>query len=558
MRRPIVRLSSLQLTNIKNVKKGTIYMPNTVNKILSADKAEILGIYGQNGSGKTAIVDALYFLQKVMIGADLDQSLEDYMDTDSDTAEIFADFNLFMDGIVFEIGYKLSLIREEKEVVISRETLSAAKNENGIRTNKTVFMDYQREQKDVIFKPQKRLGEILEENKEIKTDLIVARKMAEKSNCSYIFGESSREIFCREYQNGFQQFSVIISSLFEFALKDLFVIRNTHSGVISANFVLPMAFRIENDNIGAKGDFTVSLTKPILVDEERKNLLETIVEQINIVLYTIIPGLQVTIKNYGKQSLNDGEEGWKLELMSKREGMKEIPIRMESEGIIKIISILNALIQAFGNPSICLVIDELDSGIFEYILGELLDIFKKSAKGQLIFTSHNLRALEMIDKESIMFSTTNPDNRYIHMKNVRESNNLRNMYIRSITLGGQSEEIYEETDSLKIARAFRKADITTKDYTSTDNILSKINNLIESVKQKYGYKIEDFLKIIRIVDMDGAFCNDAIMEKDVEGIRYYLDRIETKYPDYLIRKHTQKSRNIIKIIFFRENQWCQL
>lgn len=457
MKRPIVRLSSLQLTNIKNVKKGTIYMPNTVNKILSADKAEILGIYGQNGSGKTAIIDALYVLQKVMIGADLNQSLEDYMDMDSDTAEIFADFNLFMNGIVFEIGYRLSLSREEKVVVISRETLSGAKNENGIRTNKTVFMDYQREQTNTIFKPQKRLDEILDENKDIKTDLIVARKMAEKSNCSYIFGESSRDIFCREYKNGFQQFSVIISSLFEFALKDLFVIRNTHSGVISANFVLPMAFRIENDNMGAKGDFTVSLTEPILVDEERKNLLETIVEQINIVLYTIIPGLQVTIKNYGKQSLDDGEEGWKLELMSKREGMKEIPIRMESEGIIKIISILNVLIQAFGNPSICLVIDELDSGIFEYMLGELLDIFKKSAKGQLIFTSHNLRALEMIDKESIMFSTTNPDNRYIHMKNVRESNNLRNMYIRSITLGGQSEEIYEETDSLKIARAFRKA-----------------------------------------------------------------------------------------------------
>lgn len=457
MKRPIVRLSSLQLINIKNVKKGTIYMPNTVNKILSADKAEILGIYGQNGSGKTAIVDALYVLQKVMIGADLDQSLEDYMDMDSDTAEIFADFNLFMNGIVFEIGYRLNLSRKEKVVVISRETLSGAKNENGIRTNKTVFMDYQRDQTNIIFKPQKRLDEILEENKDIKTDLIVARKMAEKSNCSYIFGESSRDIFCREYKNGFQQFSVIISSLFEFALKDLFVIRNTHSSMISANFVLPMAFRIENDNMGPKGDFTVSLTEPILVDEERKNLLETIVERINIVLYTIIPGLQVTIKNYGKQSLDDGEEGWKLELMSKREGMKEIPIRMESEGIIKIISILNALIQAFGNPSICLVIDELDSGIFEYMLGELLDIFKKSAKGQLIFTSHNLRALEMIDKESIMFSTTNPDNRYIHMKNVRESNNLRNMYIRSITLGGQSEEIYEETDSLKIARAFRKA-----------------------------------------------------------------------------------------------------
>ena len=51
-----------------------------------------------------------------------------------------------------------------------------------------------------------------------------------------------------------------------------------------------------------------------------------------------------------------------------------------------------------------MAIDELDAGIFEYMLGELLDIFNQSAKGQLIFTSHNLRALEMLDKDSIMFS----------------------------------------------------------------------------------------------------------------------------------------------------------
>ena len=193
------------------------------------------------------------------------------------------------------------------------------------------------------------------------------------------------------------------------------------------------------------------------MDAEKKKLLHAIVDQINTVLYTIIPGMSIDVKDYGKQAMDSGEEGWKVELMSVRDGKKAIPIRMESEGIIKIVSILNALIQAFGNPSICLVIDELDAGIFEYMLGELLDIFEKSAKGQLIFTSHNLRALEMLNKESIMFSTVNPNNRYIHMKNVKDTNNLRSMYIRSITLGGQGEIIYEETDSLKIARAFRKA-----------------------------------------------------------------------------------------------------
>ena len=194
-----------------------------------------------------------------------------------------------------------------------------------------------------------------------------------------------------------------------------------------------------------------------MLDEERKRLLDTIVEQINMVLFTIIPGMKISVHDYGVQMLDSGENGYRVELVSLRENMPPIPIRMESEGIIKIISILNALIQAFGNPSICLAIDELDAGIFEYMLGELLDIFNHNAKGQLIFTSHNLRALEMLDKDSIMFSTTNPDRRYIRMKNVKASNNLRDTYLRGITLGGQDEVIYEETDSLRIARAFRKA-----------------------------------------------------------------------------------------------------
>ena len=288
-------------------------------------------------------------------------------------------------------------------------------------------------------------------------DLIVARKIAEESNCSYIFGESSREILCKEYNNDFKSYGIVIRELFDFALKDLFVIRNTHSGMITANFLLPMAFRVESDRIGMKGDFAIPLMKPAVLDAEKKELLHTIVEQINTVLCTIIPGMRIEDKDYGQQALDSGEDGWKIELMSVREGKRPIPIRMESEGIIKIISILNALIQAFANPSICLVIDELDAGIFEYMLGELLDIFQKSAKGQLIFTAHNLRALEMLNKESIMFSTVNPNNRYIHMKNVKDTNNVRSMYIRSITLGGQDEIIYDETDSLKIARAFRKA-----------------------------------------------------------------------------------------------------
>ncbi len=453
----IVRLSSLKISNIKNVRTGQIIMPNTSQKQKTYKNAEVLGLYGQNGSGKTAVIDTLYYLQKILMGSTLDEEIADYIDAGSHQAEIIADFNIFIEAVIYEVSYRIILQRSENGANIVRETLSCAVNKDDSRSNKTVFMDYHRSNREAVFAPKKRWDEVVEANAENKTDLIVAKKIAEKSNCSYIFGEGSREIFCREYENQFQHYSEVIKALFQFALKDLFVIRNTHSGVISANFLLPMAFKIEENEIGMKGDFAVSLTEPVVLNEERKKILDTIIDQINMVLYTIIPGMKIDIYHYGMQLTDSGENGYRVELISVRENMPPIPIRMESEGIIKIISILNALIQAFGNFSICLAIDELDAGIFEYMLGELLDIFNKSAKGQLIFTSHNLRALEMLDKDSIMFSTVNPDRRYIRMKNIKASNNLRDTYIRGITLGGQDELIYQETDSLQIARAFRKA-----------------------------------------------------------------------------------------------------
>ena len=432
-------------------------MPLADAKRQKPDAAEILGISGQNGSGKTAIIDALYYLQHIMIGERLERSLTDYVDIDETNAEISAEFKIFGKDVIYEVGYHIELERVNDEVNIHREFLNCAINQDGSRTKKNIFIDYRRVDDKDIFKPVKRLDELARNNKNIRTDLIVARKMAEKSNCSYIFGESSREIFVKNTNAEFKHYSTIIVELFLFALKDLFVIRNTHSGLITANFLLPMAFRVEKELKGFKGDFAVPLREPVVLDKEQKELLYDIVDQINMVLYTIIPGMEIEVRDYGQQAFDSGKEGWRMELMSVHEGKQPIPIRMESEGIIKIVSILNVLIQAFGSSSVCLVIDELDAGIFEYMLGEILDVFSKSAKGQLIFTSHNLRALEMLRKESIMFSTVNPENRYIHMKNVKGTNNLRSMYIRSITLGGQEEVIYEDTDSLKIAKAFRKA-----------------------------------------------------------------------------------------------------
>lgn len=75
----------------------------------------------------------------------------------------------------------------------------------------------------------------------------------------------------------------------------------------------------------------------------------------------------------------------------------------------------------------------------------------------MIFTSHNLRPLETLDKGFIAFTTTNQNNRYIRFTNVKTNNNLRDFYYRAIILGGQTEDIYKETNNIEIALALKEA-----------------------------------------------------------------------------------------------------
>ena len=90
-------------------------------------------------------------------------------------------------------------------------------------------------------------------------------------------------------------------------------------------------------------------------------------------------------------------------------------------------------------------------------MGELLLVYEEYGCGQLIFTCHNLRPLEVLNKKYICFTTTNPNNRYIKPKSIRNENNLRDVYLREIIAGGQEEELFSATKHSRIAAALQKA-----------------------------------------------------------------------------------------------------
>ena len=249
----------------------------------------------------------------------------------------------------------------------------------------------------------------------------------------------------------------IIESIVNYGNNCLFVMRTSHAGLISLN-AQPLMLKISEGNHGYHGMIMLPLDSPVDIREQDKNLAEKIISNMNIVLTQLIPGLTVSVKDFGSLVLPDGERGNRIQFMSHRDA-KEIPLKYESEGIKKIISVLQLLIVVYNQSSITIAIDELDAGVFEYLLGELLRIIAEKGKGQLIFTSHNLRPLETIDRGFIAFTTTNPNHRYIRMANVKDNNNLRSFYYRDIILGEQDEELYKPTHNAEIALALREAGV---------------------------------------------------------------------------------------------------
>ena len=392
-----------------------------------------------------------------MLGQKLSNNIRNLISYDKKYCRLKFTFLIKLDKkkYIVKYGFKLIYNAEEDKIEVLEETLKYSEIDvanKKILSTKSII-EFNMNDK-TIFKPLKNYNLIVNNNVN-RTELIVAKELAKENSTSFIFSKRCIKLFKESFKNENKVFIDIINSLYNFGLKS-FVIKNDYLGHIDLGTIMPFSFSVKNEKGVAQGTMAFSLFETNRVPINIFNILDKIIIQINTVLSSLIPGLTIKIKEINEELMENGNVGKVFELLSVRENVK-IPLKYESDGIKKIISILSALIAMYNNENICIVIDEMDSGIFEFLLGELLRVLKEKAKGQLIFTSHNLRALEVLDKNDIIFTTTNPNNRYIKMKNVKKTNNLRDFYLREIFLGNQKEPIYNKTKSYVISRAFRKA-----------------------------------------------------------------------------------------------------
>ena len=123
----LVRIVETELENFKNVNYGDIKFVNYSNAEYRAELkgSDINGIYGQNGSGKTAIIEAFDILQHVMSGTTVSYNEYGGMFHDDRPMKISTIFYIECGEKKYKARYELLLKRniEEKNIQIYSENI---------------------------------------------------------------------------------------------------------------------------------------------------------------------------------------------------------------------------------------------------------------------------------------------------------------------------------------------------------------------------------------------------------------------------------------------------
>lgn len=457
------RIIKISVKNFKNIASG-----NISDLEFSASEPSLLGIYGQNGSGKTSIVEACLLLKYLMSGFKIPDTFTQTISFGQDCAEFSFSFCFTLPDqkeyahvdYDFKIGKQQQLSQDGGEIKYQVKIFDEV-----IKVSCASAKGFSRKKKIIdtslndTYSPQAILKSLKNKIPNVEDELKKIKFLAQNSAVSSIFNDRTINLFLKSTDLTFNN---ILSTMKVYALTRFFVVttRDQNSldfGLLTLNFsVEEKKLQAGEKTITSLGQLVMPLTSRIQIPVAHAKLMEKAFASLNTVITKIIPELKIELLEKGLSTDANGQEVCNLEVLSVRNDVK-IPLVYESNGIKKLISILQLIVAVYNQPDVTVAIDELDAGIFEYLLGEILSIVASHGRGQLFFTSHNLRPLEVLDKKYLCFTTVNPRNRFLRLRGIKSNNNLRDFYYRDIQMGIQEESLYDNTNNAQIALSLYKA-----------------------------------------------------------------------------------------------------
>lgn len=480
---PTIRIAEIEMKHFKSVRYGHVVLNCGKKFVPYGTQADILGVYGQNGSGKTSLIEAISILKFLLSGETVPGEYADCVDIQAEYASLAFTLEFqYPEGpgyesnndirkVVYSFDMKRAPAKQsdrpklflddtldqllpmpKEKVIIFNESIKVGGTVCGKKTPLKPYIEISDSLLPIgpATKAKSLLGDISDEKR---INMSVNLRLAREQSKSFIFMEDTLQIFDEN-----SNYSSLYRMLLELRLWGsyyLFVIDSKTEAMVRLNYVL-IVHLPTSEYSSLATPLLIPMTQSFPVPDELFEDFVNYFKPLSEVLSEIVPGMSLYVKEIEKGVSSDGSGVHKVELMAKR-GNIEIPVRSESDGIKKLIATLHNLIRVYNQQSTTIAYDEFDAGIFEYLLGEILQVLQESGKGQFIFTSHNMRPLEVLKKEYVCFTTTDPDNRYMKMAGISETNNLRKVYYREIAMHEHYDNLYSETKRYRIISAMRKA-----------------------------------------------------------------------------------------------------
>ncbi|MBT1162968.1 ATP-binding protein [Bifidobacterium sp. SO1] len=455
----MIRLRGLTLTDAKNTKKGVIRFKDLPSG------ASVTGIYGQNGSGKTTVIIAIQLLKTLLEGESITDESVGFIRQGADKGSLNATFDTDLGVLLYDVVFE-RIPDDSGRMRVVNETLTI-RPADGSRKRLLIDHGLDEQSDDMGLRPYHTMPRIQWRSiRSVRSgDELLGQEetLAWSEGRSFVFSKTTRTtlerisgIIERDDRSAAAKTTArrdtlvpllgAVETLSTFARRDMRIVTTREGSSVSFDYTpLP---------VDGHGFDMLDISHKTAIPAEYKTSILNMVDQANKVMPSLVPGLHLGC-SMSDVPLKDGKPGIEVFLYSIRNDVTT-PLWAESEGIRRIMGILSLLIRMFNEVNVCIAIDEIDSGIFEVLLGSLLQVLATRGVGQLIFTAHNLRVLETLTSDSIVFSTTDPENRFTTIP-TRGTNNLRDMYIGIVDRGTSDKPFSDRTRQREIALALTEA-----------------------------------------------------------------------------------------------------
>lgn len=400
----LVYLLNVRMSGIKSIKNEIRldFYKKTVDKNFDPDKFRVKAIYGENGSGKTAIITGIKIFQDLMLSNQyLNESknqrfLDEIINKETSRFTFGCEYITGEEESYIVYDYNFELEKNNKgDYVIKHESLNL---KNGNYPNNNYVNVYECDN-----------GELININCNE-----TVKNIIEKKTFNLLNKNPFMSLYIVDYTSVIEkdkEFSYNIAvMLFLIALINVYINEEDKHDIYFLRKTIRESHEKSSEYIDDINEIldTISVYSGFDDNSISKSEFDKYKESVK-QLTKFIQIFKSELKSIDIDAKDDGDN-YRCELIFNY-GNYKVNKEFESTGIKKLVRLYSAF-KAANNYGIAFV-DEMDSNINDIYLCKLIEYFMYYGKGQLCFTMHNVDPMSLLKQNKNSIDFLSSDNKIV-------------------------------------------------------------------------------------------------------------------------------------------------